>query len=306
MYIEHFGMRELPFTLTPNTRFFLQLPTHQEALNLLLVALSSGDGFIKVVGEVGTGKTMLCRMLLNALEKESCVSAYLPNPYLSPEALRRHFALEIGVENALQLRDFELITRINERLVEIAKEGSFTVLIVDEAQAMPEETIEALRLLTNLETESEKLFQVVLFGQPELDQLLARPSLRQLKQRITFSSQLQVLTQTAVAQYLEQRASKAGYEGLSLFSKKAASLIAKASGGVPRLVNILAHKSLMSAYGKGERQIKPQHVVHAIEDTEGVKVPRVASGLSWWLSSALLAGICAGAAYVLSVRGLIG
>ncbi|WP_372740035.1 ExeA family protein [Neptunomonas sp.] len=305
MYIDHFGMRELPFTLTPNTRFFLQLPTHQEALNLLLVALGSGDGFIKVVGQVGTGKTMLCRTLLNALEKESCVTAYIPNPYLSPEALRRNFALEIGIENALALADFELVNRINQRLVEIAKDGLYTVLIVDEAQAMPEETIEALRLLTNLETESEKLFQVVLFGQPELDQLLSRPSLRQLLQRITFSCRLNTLPVAAVSNYLEQRASRAGYAGLSLFSPAAAKLIAKASGGVPRLVNILAHKSLMSAYGRGDSTIKKAHVIRAIEDTEGVDVPLISGVAKLLLGSVIMTGSVCGMLYWATMRGLI-
>lgn len=305
MYIDHFGMRELPFTLTPNTRFFLQLPTHQEALNLLLVALGSGDGFIKVVGEVGTGKTMLCRTLLNALEEESCITAYIPNPYLSPAALRRNFALEIGIENALALEDFELVNRINQRLVEIAKEGQYTVLIVDEAQAMPEETIEALRLLTNLETESEKLFQVVLFGQPELDQLLSRPSLRQLLQRITFSCRLNTLSLEAVTHYLEQRASRAGYEGLALFSPAAAKLIAKASGGVPRLVNILAHKSLMSAYGRGDSTIKKGHVIKAIEDTEGVSLPAMSGMTGFVLGSAITTASVCGILYWATMRGLI-
>lgn len=305
MYIDHFGMRELPFTLTPNTRFFLQLPTHQEALNLLLIALGSGDGFIKVVGEVGTGKTMLCRTLLNALEEESCITAYIPNPYLSPEALRRNFALEIGIENALTLEDFELVNRITQRLVEIAKQGQYTVLIVDEAQAMPEETIEALRLLTNLETESEKLFQVVLFGQPELDQLLSRSSLRQLLQRITFSCRLNTLSVEAVTHYLEQRASRAGYEGLSLFSPAAAKLVATASGGVPRLVNILAHKSLMSAYGRGDSTIKKAHVIKAIEDTEGVNLPAMSGIARFALGSAITTASVCGILYWATMRGLI-
>ncbi|SIS87522.1 ExeA family protein [Neptunomonas antarctica] len=305
MYIDHFGMQELPFTLTPNTRFFLQLPTHQEALNLLLVALGSGDGFIKVVGEVGTGKTMLCRTLLNTLEKEPCITAYIPNPYLSPEGLRHNFALEIGIENALQLRDFELVNRINQRLVEIAGQGLYTVLIVDEAQAMPEETIEALRLLTNLETESNKLFQVVLFGQPELDQLLRRPSLRQLLQRITFSCYLHTLSAEEIRHYLEQRATRAGYKGLSLFSSGASKLIAKVTGGVPRLVNILAHKSLMSAYGRGDYVIGKPHVIKAIEDTEGVSVPAMTGYMPFIFGSVILASSVGGLLYWAVMRGLI-
>ncbi len=304
MYLEHFGLEELPYTLTPNTRFFLQLPTHQEALNLLLVALANGDGFIKVVGEVGTGKTMLCRTLLNTLEKEACVTAYIPNPYLSPEALRRNFALEIGLADALEMPDFQLVNRINQRLVEIAREGRYTVLIVDEAQAMPEETIEALRLLTNLETEAEKLFQVVLFGQPELDQVLKRNSLRQLLQRITFSCRISPLSPVAVGSYLEQRAHRAGFDGLSLFTRPAVKLIAKASGGVPRWVNILAHKSLLSAYGRGDHKIKPLHVIKAIEDTEGLSVPLSVKWMPYLWSSLALASLGV-IFYLATLRGLV-
>jgi len=303
MYMDHFGLQELPFTLTPNTRFFLQLPAHQEALNLVLVALSGGDGFIKVVGEVGTGKTMLCRTLLNTLDEQNYITAYLPNPYINPEALRQHFALEIGIANALELGDLALMTRINEQLIENASKGRHTVLIVDEAQAMPEETIEALRLLTNLETESEKLFQVVLLGQPELDTLLAKQSLRQLKQRITFSCRLHPLAGDAVELYLQQRASRAGYNGLSLFSKKAVSLLAQSSLGVPRVVNILAHKALMSAYGKGDATVSALHVRRAIEDTEGVDQPKPYQG--WILKALTVALISAGILYMAQSRGLL-
>jgi MSHA biogenesis protein MshM len=303
MYMDHFGLQELPFTLTPNTRFFLQLPAHQEALNLVLVALSGGDGFIKVVGEVGTGKTMLCRTLLNTLDEQDYITAYLPNPFLNPEALRQHFALEIGIEEALELGDVALMARINEQLIAHAREGRHTVLIVDEAQAMPEETIEALRLLTNLETESEKLFQVVLLGQPELDTLLAQQSLRQLKQRITFSCRLHPLADDAVELYLQQRATRAGYNGLSLFSKKAVRLLSESSAGIPRLVNILAHKALMSAYGKGDVTVSAFHVMRAIDDTEGVTLP---NHYQQWLWKGLaIALISAGVLYAAQSRGLL-
>lgn len=269
MYTEHFGLRELPFALTPNTHFYLNLPTHHEALNLVLVALSSGDSFVKIVGEVGTGKTLLCRKLLNALDEGEYVTAYIPNPHLKPNELRASFAQEIGVKLA-GLKKFELLNAINLRLIELAQEGKKVVLLVDEAQAMPEETIEALRLLTNLETESAKLFQVVLFGQPELDELLRRNSLRQLLQRITFSYQLKPLDREAVHHYIEQRIQRAGFEGVSLFKRDAANKIALASRGIPRLVNILSHKALMAAYGKGDGKVTSRHVCSAVEDTEGV------------------------------------
>lgn len=269
MYTEHFGLSELPFALTPNTHFYLNLPTHHEALNLVLVALSGGDSFVKIVGEVGTGKTLLCRKLLNALDDGEYVTAYIPNPHLTPSELRVSFAHEIGVELS-GLKKFELLNAINLRLIELAQQNKKVVLMVDEAQAMPEETIEALRLLTNLETESAKLFQVVLFGQPELDQLLRRDSLRQLLQRITFGYQIKPLDNEAVHHYIEQRIQRAGYEGVSLFKRDAANKIAKASRGIPRLVNILSHKSLMAAYGKGDSAVNSRHVFSAVEDTEGV------------------------------------
>ena len=273
MYQQYFGIDELPFTLTPNTHYFLNLPTHQEALNLILVALENGDGFVKIVGEVGTGKTLLCRKVLNALD-DNCVSAYIPNPYLSPDGFRMAFAKELGVDIDTLKGSFDLLERINQRLVELVAEGKRVVLIVDEAQAMPEKTIEALRLLTNLETETTKLFQVVLFGQPELDQLLSQDSLRQLRQRITFAYRLKHLDEEGTGQYLQHRLTLAGYNGIALFDSAAVKLLCKAAEGTPRLINILAHKAMMVAYGKGDRRIGAGHIKTAVTDTEGVELPQ--------------------------------
>ncbi len=286
MYTDHFGLSELPFTLTPNTHFFLNMPTHHEALNLMLVALAGGDGFVKVVGEVGTGKTLLCRKLLNALDSDNYVTAYIPNPYLSPDEFRKSFAQEIGLDVS-GLEHFDLLNAINQRLIELAHEQKKVVLLVDEAQAIPEETIEALRLLTNLETESAKLFQVVLFGQPELDELLGKQSLRQLLQRITFSYELSHLDSEAVEHYIDQRVQRAGFNGMSLFKRDASRKIAQASGGTPRLINILSHKALMAAYGKGDLKVDGAHVLRAIEDTQGIVKPKSIQPLVWGLISGL-------------------
>lgn len=291
MYEAHFGLNELPFTLTPNTHFYLNLPTHQEALNLILVALENGDGFVKIVGEVGTGKTLLCRKVLNALDADSYVSAYIPNPYLSPDDFRKSFARELGVALDGLQGSFELLERINQRLVEMAAEGKRVVLIVDEAQAMPEETIEALRLLTNLETESAKLFQVVLFGQPELDTLLARTSLRQLKQRITFAYRLRMLDEEGSAHYVLHRLAMAGYSGMPLFTKTALRVLHRAASGTPRVINILAHKAMMSAYGRGDRRIEPGHVRLAVADTEGLELTGLAKFSPRYLAAAGVAAI---------------
>jgi hypothetical protein len=171
MYQTHFGLASLPFTITPDTGFFHNAGTHQEALNVLLVALRTGEGFIKVTGEVGTGKTLLCRQLLNNLEADF-VTAYIPNPFLNPTALRMALAEELGIEFARNIGQHRLLKLITERLVELNAAGKRVVLLLDEAQAMPDDSLEALRLLTNLETEHDKLMQVVLFGQPELDRRL--------------------------------------------------------------------------------------------------------------------------------------
>ena len=272
MYEAHFGLQEAPFALTPNTRYFLRAPSHGDALELLLVALRQREGFIKISGEVGTGKTLLCRLLLNELEQQAH-TAYIPNPRLTPETLYEAVAEELGVDRAGCANSHQVLKAVNESLIGHAMERRPVVLVIDEAQAMPEDTIEALRLLTNLETESMRLLQVVLFGQPELDALLQKPSLRQLNQRITFHYRLAPLDRQSVAQYLRHRLAQAGYNGADLFTPGALRLIARASGGIPRLVNILAHKSLLAAWGRGDRLVQKSHALQAIRDTESVRAP---------------------------------
>jgi len=279
MYESHFGLQEAPFALTPNTRYFLRAPSHADALELLLVALQEREGFIKITGEVGTGKTLLCRLLLNKLDGKAN-TAYIPNPHLAPETLYEAVAEELGVDVSRCANTHQVLKGLNQRLIELAMAGQPVVLVIDEAQAMPEPTIEALRLLTNLETESTKLLQVVLFGQPELDALLGKESLRQLRQRITFQYQLDALDRQSVGHYLHHRLTQAGYNGGELFAPGALKLITRASGGVPRLVNILAHKSMLAAWGQGARQVVRAHVLSAIRDTESARQPGL---LARWL-----------------------
>ncbi|MEP7705222.1 AAA family ATPase [Paraglaciecola sp. 25GB23A] len=267
MYLYHFGIKELPFTLTPNTSYFFGLPSHKEALNVLMTALKCGEGFIKVTGEVGTGKTLICRKLLNELPQHF-VAAYIPNPCLTPTELRRSVASELNVELTALADQQEFTQRIQQRLIDIHRQNRSAVLIIDEAQALPIESIEALRLMTNLETESRKLLQVVLFGQPELDEKLALPELRQLKQRVTFSYVLRLMDADQVYQYVRHRMFVAGYRGAEIFSKKNCKLLFKASKGTPRIVNVLCHKSLMLAYGEGQQQVSSRQINAAIVDTE--------------------------------------
>ena len=269
MYEQFFGMRERPFSLTPDTSFFFYNKSHQEALNVLMVSLHVGEGFIKVTGEVGTGKTLLCRQLLKQLD-ESYVSVFIPNPFLEPSALWMAIADELEIEFTDDISPHRLHKLITQRLVELTKSNKRIVICLDEAQSMPLASLEALRLLTNLETEKNKLLQVVLFGQPELNDKLNEPSIRQLKQRISHSYTLSPLDRSAVDGYIAHRLLVAGYNGAPLFLPTAIDAMYRASQGIPRLINILSSKALMIAYGRGDKAIKSEHIEVAAEDTDGV------------------------------------
>jgi MSHA biogenesis protein MshM len=268
MYLQHYGLRELPFSLTPDTSFFFGYGHYRDAYNTLLVALQNGEGFIKVTGEVGTGKTLLCRKLLNSLG-DDYTTAYIPNPYLTPSALVMAVADELDITINSKEGPHRALKAITQRLIELGNEGKKVVLCIDEVQAMPEQTMETLRLITNLETEKRKLLHVVLFGQPELDERLAQQSARQLRQRITFSYTLQPIDSEGIAAYLQHRLLVAGGNGELHFDKEAIRQLYRGSGGFPRLINILAHKSLMLGYGQGVKHIGAAQVKAAIADTEG-------------------------------------
>ena len=272
-YLKHFGLRELPFGITPDTSYFFACRSIQEALNTLFIAVSNGEGFIKITGEVGTGKTLLCRKFLSTLGP-GWVSAYIPNPNLEPRVVLLALAEELGLHGE-SIGAHRLDKELTQRLLDIARQGKRVVLCMDETQAMPLATLESVRLLTNLETEKRKLLQVVLFGQPELDRKLASASVRQLRQRITFQYTLKALTRHEVVDYVAHRLTVAGYSGAALFSDAALKAIHRASRGVPRLVNILAHKSLLLTYGEGARRAEHRQVRAAIEDTPSASVP-------WW------------------------
>lgn len=297
MYKTHFGLREMPFGLTPDTSFAYATRTHQEALNTLLVAVKNGEGFLKITGEVGTGKTLLCRRFLTAIDQNH-VSAYIPNPYLEPRTLL--FALAAELRLGVQLRDADqhlLLKEITRGLLNLARQGKTVVVCLDEAQAMPIETLEALRLLTNLETEKRKLLQVVLFGQPELDRKLEGKSVRQLKQRITFQHHLTPLGPDEVEQYLAHRLRIAGFRGERLFTPTAARLVHRRSGGLPRLINVIAHKAMLLAFSEGAQVVRNEHVNQAVADTPAARqhwtwrwfgfafVLLSAGSMSWFLLS---------------------
>ena len=293
MYTEHYGLLELPFGITPDTHFFFAHSSYQEALNTLLIAARSGEGFLKVVGEVGTGKTLLCRKFLNQLDTENFITAFIPNPYLEPMTLLLAIADELGAHYPENANQHQLLNVLIQFLVDARAADKKVLLCLDEAQAMPVESLEALRLLTNLETESEKLLQVVLFGQPELDVRLNDPAIRQLKQRITFSCNLDTLNLQDTEYYIAHRLSIAGYRGARLFSRGAVRLLHRAGRGVPRLLNILAHKALLAGFGEGARYITDQYIKQAILDTEATRSRYVTLRRRWWSLGALLAALAA-------------
>ncbi len=287
MYLEHFGLREFPFSLTPDTSFFFACTNYQEGLNTLIVAARSGEGFIKIVGEVGNGKTLLCRKFLSTLASDretttevgtqdggasgrhaaKFITAYIPNPYLEPRSLLLALADEfrLGVDGTID--QHMLLKELTLALLNFAREGKRVVVCLDEAQAMPLESLEVLRLLTNLETEKRKLMQVILFGQPELDERLKADSVRQLRQRISFQYELKGLHRDEMDRYLRYRLAVAGFKGETLFDASAVSLLHRVTRGTPRLANIVAHKALMLAFAEGRQQVLTRHVRKAAADT---------------------------------------
>jgi MSHA biogenesis protein MshM len=293
MYLEHFGVREFPFSITPDTSYFFSSAGYQEALNTLLIAARTGEGFIKITGEVGTGKTLLCRKFMASLGPDFKV-AYIPNPYLEPQALFSELASELGVAiEGLALDQHQLLKALTHNLLEHTRAGRRVVICLDEAQAMPMESLEALRLLTNLETEKRKLLQVVIFGQPELEEKLDHPSIRQLKQRITFDYHLGALTRDEMNYYVNHRLVVAGYQGARLFSPLALWVLHWTTGRIPRLVNIVSHKAMLSAFGKGKKMVGVSDVLAASNDTSSLRKRRRSRRTA--VLALLLAGVCVAA-----------
>ncbi len=281
MYLSHFGLGEFPFAITPDTDFVYRAQSHQAAMNVVLLALDSGEGFVKITGEVGTGKTLLSRRLLASLPAD-VVTAYLLNPRLTPCGLLRAISEELGLPRRRGVDEHGLYTLLEAELVRLAAEGKRVVLCIDEAQALPLESLEALRLLSNLETGKRKLIQSVLFGQPELDQRLASHSIRSLASRIAFSARLAGLNLHDFSQYLQHRMVVAGWRGPEVFGWSARVLLWRASRGVPRLANILAHKGLMLAFGQGRHRVGLRLAWAAACDEVGVARSR----WSAWLQGA--------------------
>ncbi|MDP2070286.1 ExeA family protein [Methylotenera sp.] len=267
MYYPHFGLKEPPFKITPNTDFFFSGGNRGAVLDALVYAITNGEGIIKVVGEVGSGKTMLCRMLQTILP-EKIESIYLANPSVAPEDVLHAIAFELQLKLPKNADRLKVMQVLQAHLLNRHAEGRQVVIFVEEAQGMPLATLEEIRLLSNLETKQDKLLQIVLFGQPELDANLSETHIRQLRERITHSFHLEPLGTKDIGEYLILRLRTAGYHGPHLFSDAAIKKLSSAAEGLARRVNILADKSLLAAFADNVHQVTPKHVKAAIQDSE--------------------------------------
>jgi type II secretory pathway predicted ATPase ExeA/transposase-like protein len=271
VYLEHFGLKEPPFRITPHTDFFFQGADRGATLDALQYAILNDEGIVKVSGEIGSGKTMLCRVLIERLPAE-VETVFLANPSFSRDEILQAIAAELGIQSASGAAP--PLRELQAHLIQVYAGGRRVVILIDEAHAMPEETLEQVRLLSNLEANRHKLLQLVLFGQPELDPALDKPSLRQLKDRITHSFRMRPLTSEEVAKYVAFRLHAAGYQGPDLFSGEALDAIAQASGGLTRRINVLADKALLAAFMEDASSVTPAHARVAIADSEFAPLQR--------------------------------
>ena len=267
MYLTHFGLQRQPFKITPDTSMFYPGNKRGAALQALKYAIMSGEGIIKVVGEVGSGKTMLCRMLEVELD-DSVEVVYIANPSLSPDNILHVIAFELKLDITPESSKLEVMQALQNYLLARHAHNKQVVVFVEEAQSMPIETLEEIRLLSNLETNEHKLLQMVLFGQPELDEKLRNPGIRQLKERITHNFYLDPFPANDVYEYLNFRMRAVGYCGPDLFSQKMANRIERKSSGLTRRINILADKALLAAYAEGGHNIGKKHIDLAAKDSD--------------------------------------
>jgi general secretion pathway protein A len=262
MYLKHFNLSERPFSITPDPRFLYMSDRHREALAHLLYGLGEGGGFVQLTGEVGTGKTTICRCLLEQVPENVDVALVL-NPKVTAEELIATVCDELGVAYPAEIHSIKTLTDVlNRHLLDAYGRGRRTVLIIDEAQNLSSDVLEQVRLLTNLETPTRKLLQIILIGQPELRALLARPEMRQLAQRVTARYHLGPIAQQDVSGYIQHRLQICGVSHI-VFTRRGVDLIRRLSGGIPRLINVLCDRALLGAYVEGKSQVDRQIVKKA-------------------------------------------
>jgi type II secretory pathway predicted ATPase ExeA len=295
LYLEHFGLNEPPFRITPHPDFFFDGAERGATLEGLLYAILHDEGIVKVSGEIGSGKTTLCRVLMERLPQE-VETVFLANPSYSRTEILLAISEELG-RPANATPTASVLRELQTQLIELYASGRRVVVMIDEAHAMPEDTLEQVRLLSNLESSRHKLIQIVLFGQPELDTALDKPSMRQLKDRITHSFRTRPLNAEESGNYVAFRMRAAGYKGREVFTPAAIAAIARASSGLTRRINVLCDKSLLAAFAANTRAVTPREVRAAIADSDFAPVPGRASPNSRVLAAGALlaAGAVAGA-----------
>jgi type II secretory pathway predicted ATPase ExeA len=295
LYLEHFGLIEPPFRITPHPDFFFDGADRGATLEGLLYAILHDEGIVKVSGEIGSGKTTLCRVLMERLPQE-VETVFLANPSYSRTEILHAIAEELG-RPATGNPPASVLRDLQTQLIELYASGRRVVVMIDEAHAMPEDTLEQVRLLSNLESSRHKLLQIVLFGQPELDAALDKPSMRQLKDRITHSFRTRPLTADETGSYIAFRMRAAGYKGREVFTPAAISTIARASSGLTRRINVLCDKSLLAAFAANTHAVMPRQVRAAIADSDFAPVSRGGLRASRFLAAGALlaAGAIAGA-----------
>jgi general secretion pathway protein A len=267
VYLDYYGLTEPPFDITPNPRFLFYSAKHREAFNHLLYGIRERKGFVQLTGEVGAGKTTLCRAILEQLDGR-CSTALIFNPVMSADELMKAIATEFGL-NVRGLDRLETVAALNEFLLRQVEQGRESVLIIDEAQDLTDDLLEQVRLLSNLETDDRKLLQIVLLGQPELRERLDHPRLRQLRQRITVRYHLEPLSHAEVCRYVEHRLHVSGANGTPCFTRAALWRVHRYSRGIPRLVNAVCDKALLAGYVHQTDRITHGLVGLAIRELEG-------------------------------------
>ena len=297
MYEHHFGLTKPPFRITPDPEFFFSGGNRGAVLEALRYAMSRGEGIVKVVGEVGSGKTMLCRMLELELP-DDCEVVYLANPNIPPAEILHAIAFELGLPAAASEAKLKVQHTLHEHLLAQHADNRRVIMFVEEAQAMPVETLEELRLLSNLETSDDKLLQIVLFGQPELDEKLARHDIRQMRERITHSFELAPFDREQIREYVNARVRGSGYRGNSLFSAGAVRELERYSGGLLRRINVLADKALLAAFAASDNAVSPAHVRLAAKDSAFAPMTGSAAPLSWGVALMLLGVAVGGGMYL--------
>ena len=260
MYQEFFGLRERPFELTPDPRFIYLSEHHLEALSVMHYGIVGRKGVTLIVGEAGTGKTTVVRAAIQAAERQSARCVYLSNPVLTRAEFYEFLAMSFGLPPEVAASKTRFLFAFEPMLVRRGEERALTVLVIDEAQSLPLELLEEVRLLANLETPTEKLLSVVLAGQPELADMLERPELRQLKQRVALRADLKPLDVRQTAAYIAGRLRRAGGEPTAVFTKEAVLMIWAKSGGIPRSISVLCDNALLAAYAAGTKPVGPDVV----------------------------------------------